>query len=271
MPKVEGVSVWLRWAVDPASALRMLLLLALPTHSSPPSSPSCGSPFPRSRQLLHTLLPPLPPHTCPGAPLRSARSAYSPPPPPLRAQAPHAALLARQALRGGCLDCASEARAVGAQFFPAAPRSFQNPAPPSFLQPRVLLSSAYARTCVDWRVEYGESVGRQSLTCQVADSLRSWDRAVVDSRRAIPIRVPYFYGRASFLGCFQTEPNCNTSACKEKALRWALFSSTLNWVPRCGCEASKWARFTSPGHVCAQRAADRSRYWYRHPFLRLRR
>jgi acyl-CoA-dependent ceramide synthase len=35
MPKVEDVSVWLRWAVDPASALRVLLLpplLAIPTH-----------------------------------------------------------------------------------------------------------------------------------------------------------------------------------------------------------------------------------------------
>ncbi|KAJ7865971.1 hypothetical protein B0H13DRAFT_2352707 [Mycena leptocephala] len=35
MPKVEDLSVWLRWAVDPASALRVLLLrllLALPTH-----------------------------------------------------------------------------------------------------------------------------------------------------------------------------------------------------------------------------------------------
>jgi hypothetical protein len=32
MPKVEVVSVWLRWAVDPASALRVLPLLALPTH-----------------------------------------------------------------------------------------------------------------------------------------------------------------------------------------------------------------------------------------------
>ncbi|KAJ7923122.1 ankyrin repeat-containing domain protein [Mycena leptocephala] len=35
MPRAEDVSIWLRWAVDPASALRVLLLaplLALPTH-----------------------------------------------------------------------------------------------------------------------------------------------------------------------------------------------------------------------------------------------
>ncbi|KAJ7853428.1 hypothetical protein B0H13DRAFT_2358920 [Mycena leptocephala] len=35
MPKVEDASIWLRWAVDPVSALRVLILpplLALPTH-----------------------------------------------------------------------------------------------------------------------------------------------------------------------------------------------------------------------------------------------
>jgi hypothetical protein len=35
MPKVEDVSIWLRWAVDPTSALQVLLLpllLALPMH-----------------------------------------------------------------------------------------------------------------------------------------------------------------------------------------------------------------------------------------------
>jgi hypothetical protein len=46
MPKVEDVSVWLCWAVDPASALRVLLppLLALPRHFLLP--------------LLHPYLPP---------------------------------------------------------------------------------------------------------------------------------------------------------------------------------------------------------------------
>jgi acyl-CoA-dependent ceramide synthase len=56
MPKVEDVSVWLRWAVDPASAMRVLLLptlLALPTHFLlpllrpylPPSLQGVGNPF----------------------------------------------------------------------------------------------------------------------------------------------------------------------------------------------------------------------------------
>ncbi|KAJ7907157.1 hypothetical protein B0H13DRAFT_2503312 [Mycena leptocephala] len=42
MPKVEDVSIWLRWAVDPASTLQVLLLpplLALPTHPTPLTIP----------------------------------------------------------------------------------------------------------------------------------------------------------------------------------------------------------------------------------------
>ncbi|KAJ7853444.1 hypothetical protein B0H13DRAFT_1904077 [Mycena leptocephala] len=60
--------MWLRWAVDPASALRVLLLpllLAFPTHFLLPLLhlylPASLQP-PRHSQPLHPL-PPLPPHT----------------------------------------------------------------------------------------------------------------------------------------------------------------------------------------------------------------
>ncbi|KAJ7923154.1 hypothetical protein B0H13DRAFT_2316844 [Mycena leptocephala] len=70
MPKVADVSIWLRWAVDPASALCMLLqppLLALPTHSLPAPPPVPPSLASRSGQPLHPVLPHLPPHLRPGA------------------------------------------------------------------------------------------------------------------------------------------------------------------------------------------------------------
>ncbi|KAJ7923142.1 hypothetical protein B0H13DRAFT_2316832 [Mycena leptocephala] len=77
MPKVEDMSMWLHWAVDPTSALRVLLLpplLTLPTHflpAPPPVSPSLAS---RIGQPLHPILPPLPPHPRPGVPLVSSRA-----------------------------------------------------------------------------------------------------------------------------------------------------------------------------------------------------
>ncbi|KAJ7907170.1 hypothetical protein B0H13DRAFT_2332667 [Mycena leptocephala] len=76
MPKVEDVSIWLRWAVDPprpcecSSSPRSAPRLpdALSPPASAPVPPSLAS---RSGQPHHPVLPPLPPHPCPGVPLRS--------------------------------------------------------------------------------------------------------------------------------------------------------------------------------------------------------
>ncbi|KAJ7904104.1 hypothetical protein B0H13DRAFT_2025192, partial [Mycena leptocephala] len=65
--------IWLRWAVDPTSALRVFLLpppFALLTHFLLPLLRPY-LPLPIHRQPLHALLPPLAPHIRPGAPLRS--------------------------------------------------------------------------------------------------------------------------------------------------------------------------------------------------------
>jgi hypothetical protein len=98
---------------------------------------------------------------------------------------------------GGCLDCASTALDVGAQFFPAAPRSFQNTAPRSFLQHRVLFSSAYARRCDGWRWLAGEMRMQGVCGPPVAHpSSRRFDSflclgVIPDSRRAVPMRLPF--------------------------------------------------------------------------------
>ncbi|KAJ7875974.1 ankyrin repeat-containing domain protein [Mycena leptocephala] len=109
----------------------------------------------------------------------------------------------------------------------------------------------------------------QSLTCQVAVLFRSWTWGLFPIR-AVRSRCACILPFGALRSRVFPDPNPINAAVYKKALRWALFSGTLNRVPRCGRRASKCVRFTSPGHVYAQRRMDRSRYWYWYPFVRLR-
>ncbi|KAJ7865969.1 hypothetical protein B0H13DRAFT_1898293 [Mycena leptocephala] len=94
MPKVEDASIWLRWAVDPVSALRVLILpplLALPTHF-----------------LLPLLLPHLP------LPLQALGNAFTPffllSLPPLRSASRQRSLFPMLARRWGIRKAGKAAR-----------------------------------------------------------------------------------------------------------------------------------------------------------------
>ncbi|KAJ7865973.1 hypothetical protein B0H13DRAFT_1898297 [Mycena leptocephala] len=310
MPKVEHVSIWLRWAVDPASALRVLLLpllLALPMHLL---LPSCARTFRSSSKKLATPSP---------------RSSSSRTPPPLRSasrqrslpgaragdaalfQGPgdlallaysvvmfsflrlvlsHSLFLA-MARRWGIRKAGKMARfsvpfgGVGVwRAFPVYFRYARSFAVHPLHQPRLLraqaphaglltrqalpclpFSNAHARPCVDWRLASAWNADAKSPLLGLG--------VIPDSRRAVPVRAPF-----TFWGCFVPsvilDPNSMRMPTKQP-LRWALFSGMLNRVSRCGCEASTCMRVTGPGDVYAQRAVDRYRYRYWYPFVRLRR
>ncbi|KAJ7923152.1 hypothetical protein B0H13DRAFT_2405382 [Mycena leptocephala] len=65
MPKVEDVSIWLRSAVDPASALPPPAPCPPDTFPPPAPAPVSSSPSTAHRQPLHAVLPPLPSHARP--------------------------------------------------------------------------------------------------------------------------------------------------------------------------------------------------------------
>ncbi|KAJ7834928.1 hypothetical protein B0H13DRAFT_2426384 [Mycena leptocephala] len=177
MPKVEHVSIWLRWAVDPASALRVLLLpplIALPTHLLP----SFGNPF----TLFFLFSHPTP------APERLSSAVVRPelvPVTQLYLKGPgDLVLLAYSVVLFSFLWLVLShtlflmlAQRWGIR---KAGKVYTLPTTPAFsaLKPRTphlwldrrsatFFSNAHARPCVDWRLASGWDAGRQSLTCQV--------------------------------------------------------------------------------------------------------
>ncbi|KAJ7797923.1 hypothetical protein B0H13DRAFT_2298179 [Mycena leptocephala] len=229
------MSIWLRWAVDPASALRVLLLpplLALPTHFLLPllrpylSLPlqGVGNPFTPFFLLSHSTAAPdrlsaavvRPELLIPGAseavgdteareggavwgagvcgglvfgggawggvhPLHHPRL--------LHVQAPHAALLARQAL------------------------------------PRGLLFSAYTRACIDSVLARADAGSVRAASSPAESHSLLGAGFSPDSRHVVPMHLLFLLDALRSWGIPGPEPN---AAAYTKALRWALSSRTLN-------------------------------------------
>ncbi|KAJ7831349.1 hypothetical protein B0H13DRAFT_1915485 [Mycena leptocephala] len=288
MPKVEDVIIWLCWAVDPASALQVLLLpllLALPTHFLlPPVRPSGHIPSP--------LPAPLPSYPYPGA-LSAvvARPELIPTTQLYLKGLSDLALLAYSVVLFSFLRLMlvrrwdTEGGEVGAVWgagvyflvvkgvhTPAlSPQCRLSTTPASALKSRMphfwldgscpeflfLSTRASVRRLARSRVECGcaACAGPQSLTCQIVLVPR---RLGVFPIRAVRFLCTCFFFWTHFVPRVFPDPDGMRVPITE-ALRWALFSSTLNRVSRCGRGASTCARFTGPGHVYAQRPVNRYR------------
>ncbi|KAJ7865966.1 hypothetical protein B0H13DRAFT_1898289 [Mycena leptocephala] len=277
IPKVEDVSIWLRWAVHPASALHVLLLpplLALPTHFL---------------LLLRPYLPP--PSNLSETPSLPFFLLSHPTPAPSRLSAAaewgirKAEKVARFGERGcGCVlfgggglggvhtlhtPASSALNPTTAHFWiDYSHNHLSGPMKRYYLsQIAYWLQQALARTCVlasiHWRAStsaWNADAGVAAASCSPAKSCfvsRAW--GIPDSRAQSRLSL----GAPSF-----PEPGRCGAVTNRFAGRYSGHADS--GVPDVDAGIDMRA-LHGPGHVCAQRPWIGIGNRYRHPFLRLRR
>ncbi|KAJ7832116.1 hypothetical protein B0H13DRAFT_2430062 [Mycena leptocephala] len=286
-PKVADVSIWLRWAVDPASALRVLLpsLLTLPTHFHPYLPPS-----------LHGVVNAFTPffllsHRTP-TPDRLSAAVVRPElggPTQLYLKGPgDLALLVYSVVLFSLLRLV-----LSHMLFPMLARKWRIRKARKVARFGVLFGGgvwATPRTpnfWLDWRCAAFFSSMRTHVPASTGGWLargmrmrgacgppvahlpnppRSWTCGVADSRRTVSVPMRMLLTFMDALRSWGVPgPELNAGSYNKSASPGAIFGAPM-WM-----QGIEMRALYGPGHVYAQRRVRWYRYWYRYLFLRSRR